>query len=210
MKRATLVLAALALLLGSVGQARAGIIININQVGADVVATGSGSIDLTGLTLQIPAITGPQIQANVDDLIMGTKVIGIVDFYAGAMGPGNFGPGTPRFVSPTSGSGDLFGLHHSALTGPTVLGVILPTGYVSGTSLSAATDTYSGQTFSSLGLTPGTYTYTWDGGGPTHTLTVQIGPATTTTPEPSTLTLLSLGSLSLLGYSWRRRKHAVA
>jgi hypothetical protein len=27
-------------------------------------------------------------------------------------------------------------------------------------------------------------------------------------PEPSTLTLLGLGSLSLLGYGWRRRKQA--
>jgi hypothetical protein len=32
--------------------------------------------------------------------------------------------------------------------------------------------------------------------------------STTAVPEPSTLTLLSLGSLSLLGYGWRRRKQA--
>jgi hypothetical protein len=29
-------------------------------------------------------------------------------------------------------------------------------------------------------------------------------------PEPSTLTLLGIGSLSLLGYGWSRRKQAVA
>jgi hypothetical protein len=35
-------------------------------------------------------------------------------------------------------------------------------------------------------------------------------PVVTAVPEPSTLTLLSLGSLSLLGYGWRRRKQPAA
>ena len=34
----------------AVGTARAGVVINIDQVGSDVVMTGSGSINLTGLT----------------------------------------------------------------------------------------------------------------------------------------------------------------
>src|SRR5262249_43660286 len=37
-----------------------------------------------------------------------------------------------------------------------------------------------------------------------------LSPSTTAVPEPSTLTLLSLGSLSLLGYGWRRRKQVAA
>jgi hypothetical protein len=37
-----------------------------------------------------------------------------------------------------------------------------------------------------------------------------VGPAVSSVPEPSTLTLLSIGSLGLLGYGWRRRKQAVA
>jgi hypothetical protein len=53
-------------------------------------------------------------------------------------------------------------------------------------------------------------------------LTIQITPGSGTSsvnldninlpsvPEPSSLTLLSLGSLALLGYGWRRRKRVVA
>jgi hypothetical protein len=67
----------------------------------------------------------------------------------------------------------------------------------------SATDTFSGKTFSSLGLTPGTYTYTWGTGGPDHTLTVQIGPV----PEPSSALVAGFGALAGLG-AWARRRRA--
>jgi hypothetical protein len=37
-----------------------------------------------------------------------------------------------------------------------------------------------------------------------------LAPSTTSTPEPPTLTLLGIGSLGLLGYGWRRRKQVAA
>jgi hypothetical protein len=43
-----------------------------------------------------------------------------------------------------------------------------------------------------------------DGG--TRSFTTTIAPV----PEPSTLTLLTLGTVGLIGYRWRRRKHAAA
>jgi hypothetical protein len=59
--------------------------------------------------------------------------------------------------------------------------LLVPTGYTSGANISS-TQTFTGQTFSSLGLTLGTYTYTWSGGS----IDVVIGgPAPTPTPTPS-------------------------
>jgi hypothetical protein len=58
--------------------------------------------------------------------------------------------------------------------------------------------------------TPFTDTFKTGTGGLTGTLTYDSTPSATAVPEPSTLTLLSLGSLSLLGYGWRRRKQVAA
>ena len=83
--------------------------------------------------------------------------------------------------------------------------LLVPLGYVSGTPLSA-TDTYANQTFSSLGLTPGTYTTTWGTGAHADFLTVQVGPAAV--PEPSALVTAGLGMLVCGGLACRRRKRA--
>jgi hypothetical protein len=84
--------------------------------------------------------------------------------------------------------------------------IFLPTSYVSGHSLSD-TATWNTQTFSSLGLTPGTYEWTW-GTGANQNFTLQIGPASV--PEPTSLTLLGIGAVGMMGYAWRRRKLAAA
>jgi hypothetical protein len=101
------------------------------------------------------------------------------------------------FATPSAGAGDVFGVLVDAL--------ILPQGYISGAPLSA-TDTYAGQTFSSLGLDPGTYVYTWRG----DTLTVRVGTGAepVPVPEPVTLPLAALGGAGLLGYGWQRRRRA--
>jgi hypothetical protein len=53
----------------------------------------------------------------------------------------------------------VFGLEVFAST----MEILLPSGYTSGDPISS-TQTFSGQTFTSLGLTPGTYDYTWGSG----------------------------------------------
>lgn len=178
-------------------EAQAGLIINISQVGSDVMATGSGTVDLTDLTL---------VGSN-----QGT---GFVNPSFGAVGEG-----TPNFNTPTT--------NYSGISGPTTLGsqgitvantgtgpafgvsqlgaqIFVPTGYVSGSSLSS-TDTYSGKTISGLGLTPGTYTWTWGTGAHADSLTIQIG-TPSVAPEPSTAIGAVFGAVAFVAYGWSRQR----
>jgi len=184
-------------------RAEANVIIDITQVGSNVVATGSGTINLTGLTFVGNIFVGSGIiQPSSDAIIEGPPSSTLhYDDYSVISGPLSFGSGGPTFAS--SGSGDIFGV-----LSPGNLAV--PLGYTSG-SLLSGTDTYSGQTFSSLGLTPGTYKWTWGTGVNADSLTVDIIAPSSVVPEPCTLTLAGIAAASGLGYfGWRRRKLAVA
>ena len=59
----------------------------------------------------------------------------------------------------------------------------VPSGYGSGNPLSD-TATYSGQTFATLGVTPGTYVWSW-GEGPNQNFTLNILATPVTVPEPA-------------------------
>jgi hypothetical protein len=169
-------------------------VVNIDQIGPNVVATGSGSVDLTGLTFNNFAFLPGIVIPNVADLLVGPATLGNVDVYAGVTGPSSFGPGGFTFAS--SGTGDLVGVSGG-------LGVAVPAGYMSGNPMSASM-TFLGATFGSLGLTPGTYTSTWD---TTDSFVINIGTSPPETPLPAALRLFAtgLGALSLLG-SFRKRK----
>jgi MYXO-CTERM domain-containing protein len=184
-------------LLGAAGRADAGIVIYVEQVGSDVVTTGGGAIDLTGLgSPTTGANQNAGITPNIGFIALGPTSAVNIDIYHNVTGPSSWGAVGGSGAS--SGSGNLFGAF--GLFGE----LLLPQGYTSGTNLSA-TDTYSGTTLAGLGFSPipATYTYTWGTGGPTHTLTLDIG----TTPEPASLAIWSLSALGLaVGGAWRRRK----
>jgi hypothetical protein len=76
----------------------------------------------------------------------------------------------------------------------------VPEGYVSDTPLSD-TATYTGQTFSSLGVTPGTYEWKW-GTGANQNFTLEIG-----VPEPSTWAMMLLGFAGLAWAAYRQRQN---
>jgi len=175
---------------------RAGYIVTLTEAGPNVVANGSGAIDLTGLTFLFSG-AGVIVELEPTDAYIGTgspDFFKLVDYYRAEFnGPTNFGSGFPSEA--TSGSGDLVGLF---FVGPYVF---VPQGYISGTALSD-TATYDNATFNSLGVTPGTYEWTW-GAGANQNFTLKIG-ATTVPDAGSTFMLLS-GAIVALG-SFRRRR----
>src|SRR5438132_5818453 len=99
----------------SVRPAQAGYTVTLQQVGPDVVATGSGAIDLTGLTFYQVGSLDPYVMPH-SVLLPTHGVIGIstgptsssVDTYSGPFaGRASFGSAGPTAAS--SGSGDMVG-----------------------------------------------------------------------------------------------------
>jgi len=185
---AAAVTAALALM--TAGRVEASTVITLEQSGSNVVMTGSGSLNITGMTFDTSGLVNAGVTPGEAGAFPGALSAN-VDIYLGLTGPTSFGSG--GFISASSGSGGLFGVQGNG-------GFLeVPMGYVSGASLSA-TDTFNNKTLSGLGLTPGTYTFNL----PHDTLTVEIGVAAV--PEPSTLTMASIGALTLAGCARRRRR----
>ncbi|HWX17005.1 MAG TPA: PEP-CTERM sorting domain-containing protein [Chthoniobacterales bacterium] len=181
---------AIAIMCGlSVRPAQAGYIVTLQQVGSDVVATGSGPIDLTGLSFKINFSFAASIEPNNALILTGSSGFSGTDEYSGSFsGPLVFGTGGGTLAS--SASGDFVGFHdHGFLD--------VPTGYISGTALSDSA-TYNNATFSSLGVNIGTYEWTWGNGQNQNFTLVAV-------PEGSTLGLLAVGALAL-GLVWMRRK----
>jgi len=186
---------------GLAGPAEAGYVVTLTQQGSDVVATGTGPIDLTGLTSNgfngfFSGVEGTGVQGG----FISTGLPGgaqILEIFTGFTGPATFGSGD--FTRANSGSGDDVGL----LTG---YGLGVPANYVSGGALSDIS-TYDNQTFNNLGVTPGVYEWTW-GSGANQNFTLEIG----TVPEPATWAMMALGFgfLGLLAYRKTRSDNALA
>jgi hypothetical protein len=173
--------------------ARATFIVTIDQVGANVVATGSGTIDLTAL---MPQIGFSLVSAGMTP---NAGVVGLADghgdLFTGVSGP-HFGSGGTTFAS--FNSGDVVAIE-GGVFGTGFLSV--PLGYLSGDPLSA-TSTYSNATFASLGITPGTYIYTWGTGADADRFTLLIGGP----GVPDGGSTVSLLGCALLGLAALRRK----
>jgi hypothetical protein len=200
--KAVLALWALGVTMCCVKPAGASVIMTLEQVGPDVVATGSGTINLTDLTFEGTSGVTPAEIASVVALLQ-VGVTSPSEIYGGIAGPGSFGFGT--FTLASSSTGDFLGISgglHEIEVAP---------GYISGAPLSE-TATFDSTTLAGLGVTPGTYTWTWGTGVNADSLTLYAGvPAPTTAPEPASLLLLAVG---LGGAAWlkarERRRSNVA
>src|SRR5207302_10284298 len=96
------------------------------EQGADLVAIGSGSVDLAGLSrIGEDVLLASGVSAH--NAVAG--VTGTTAVYAGITGPGSFGPG--GHVDASSGGGDAFAVNRS----DGFLGV--PLAYVSDSALSS-------------------------------------------------------------------------
>jgi hypothetical protein len=113
-----------------------------------------------------------------------------------------FGTNT-SFFDATSGTGSIVGFANQGGPGPQLLA---PFGYHSGDFVTTS-DTWSGATFASLFLTPGTYEWTWGTGAHADNLTLQIGPIASV---PGSIVGAGIpGLASALGglyLTWRRKR----
>ena len=168
--------------------------VTLQQMGSNVVATGSGAINLTGLTPDRAGFSFPALNASLAEIRTGEA--NQVTFYIGFTGPTSFGSGGD--FSPNASSGDHVGIVNTFFPG-----LLVPQGYVSNTALSDSM-TFDNATIHSLGLTPGTYTWSWGTGLPNQNFTLIIGGA----GVPDGGSTVSLLGFALLGVVALRRKLA--
>jgi hypothetical protein len=192
----------LASLIGTTADpAQAAYIVTFSETGIDVTARGSGAIDLAGLTFITSGATLSQVAPTFATEATGGA--GNVDEYVGATGPFSFGPGV--FTSATTGAGDLVGIQ--VLRDGSGF-IFVPKGYASGAPLSE-TATYAGQSFATLGLTPGVYLYNLGSGTGADSFTIKVGAPV---PELSNWAMMLIGfaGLGFAGYRASRRENAAA
>jgi|KBSMisStaDraftv2_1062788.scaffolds.fasta_scaffold16478_5 hypothetical protein len=185
--------------------AYASAIIEIEQQGANVVATGSGTLDLADLFASFGGFDGfTAVSGQNAYAVLGPvpPSVDSVTFMTGLSGPAHFGSGPYTVAS--SGSGDRFGIDVANGTARLWVAPL----YHSGSALSA-TDTWDGATLAGLGLDPGVYTYSWGTGAHADTLQVRIGATTASVPEPSMWAMM-LGGFGLMGGAMRARRKSVA
>ena len=163
--------------------AHAVVVMTLEQVGPNVVATGSGTVNLTGLSFDGFGLA-PYIFPGEAVLLEGNG--NTLEAYGGIPGPTNFGSGLGTFAS--TGTGDPLAIEGT-------FGEIgVPFGYVSGAALSS-TATFDNITLAGLGVTDGIYTWTWGSGTDADSLTLYAGvPAPTSVPEPAPALLLTLAA----------------
>lgn len=174
-------------------QARAEFIITLQQVGSDVVATGSGTINLIGLSNPASQSDGGFIYPSNGILGVGPSNASSVEAYLGISGPSSFGNGSAAIAS--SGTGT-----EVSIAG-FVDGLAVSSSYTSGTAITDSA-TWDSETLAGLGITPGTYTWTWGSEANADSLAVTTNAAT---PEPASFVLFA-SALVAAGFLGRRRR----
>lgn len=194
-KRKISILIALAVTLFAAGSARATILINATETAAGVVFTLSGSFNTASATFAGLAFSNPSNAINPST--------GIITFSGGAglnewalpnlTGAAPFGSGGST-STPTGGANFAFAAFFASSDG-TALGLL--TTYVSGSALTGSM-TFAGQSFASLGISPGTYVSSWNNGGIGDSLTFNANASHSIPDTGSTLSLFGLGLAGMI------------
>jgi hypothetical protein len=175
--------------------AEASVIMTIKQVGNNVVASGTGTINLTDLTDSGSFDVTAGIAPSQGVVLLGGGTS--YDFWGGGglSGPSSFGSGGVTLASSESGS-------YLAVGGAFQFYIL--SGYTSGAPISG-TATFDVATFASLGITPGVYSWTWGTGQNADSLTLFAGVEQSSVPEPTSAALMSVG-LAAGALLWARTR----
>ena len=186
--------------LGAVADgARGAILMTVTESGGAVVATATGSANLSGVeVVQTTGLAGPGVWGEFGGFMrVGSAADVNTTMILGAAGHAAWvSPALVQLALATTSTpgADLVGVRSAGGQ------VYLPGGYVSGSPLNAGA-TWSGATLDSLGLTPGaTYTWTWGRGPNTDTLTVHV------VPEPAALLPAAVAAAVVYAGGRRRQR----
>jgi len=179
------------------GVSQAALRITATDTSAGVLFSGLGNVNLSGLTFDGYRSDLNYFNSAIPVFQVGPAGYGDSHKYycppPGCIAEATV-PGVLYTIPATSGAGDGFGYFGGGYSG-----VVVPEGYVSGSSLTGSS-LFSGQTLASMGLVEGTYAFNW-GSGPTgDSITFEVG----VPPVPAPLPLL--GAASALAWSRRLRQ----
>ena len=204
-KHLKLASAATALVLST--SANASLIIDVQEVAGNVVASYSGTLDLASTAFKeadrISNRNSFFSTGDQADSLQFYSTAGAVDDYNLLM-PFTSTPNT-KVLTGTVNSGNIVGdnllidFFPENNTGQ----IWVNDGYQSGANISGS-NTFTGTDFTSLGLNSGSYTWTWANGSISDSLTVNVG--IQTVPVPAAFWLFGSGLLGLIGVA--RRKNA--
>jgi hypothetical protein len=193
-------LAVLGLGFAAVPKADAAYTAYLYQDGSNVVGTGSGSLNLTALTLQGTDITDASADVEPFSVVfaLGPITDGAgIDYYSGFSGPTTLGSGSSDNDASTGSGGIIFVSGNSGDLG-------VPTGYTSGNTLGTSTDTWDNTTLADMGIDDSTYVWSWGLGQSADSFTLYVGTdPSSNAPEPASLGLLGTG---IVGLALKRRR----
>jgi hypothetical protein len=182
----------------------ASITLRVEQIGLDVVITGSGTANLSGLTFVANNNFWTNYISDIE-VYVGPDAFndGNVSLYSGIVGPLSFGIDSSLYelADNVGNSGDLFGI--LADNGSGINQLVLPLGYSSNSPLSGVSR-FSSLTIAQLGLTPGQLT-TWSWGSGANADSLRLEVADSASPVPAPAPLLGLGAAFQMARRLRRR-----
>jgi hypothetical protein len=188
MSRFICLVVCLACLVAFSSRSSAAVVIDIKEVGGNVVAsTTGGTLNVNGLNFSNSNPGGGLIRNNL--FLVGS---GGLDIYNGSIAiSAPFAPGLSN-VPASSNTGPSFGFGIPNV-GSGLLGI--SSGAVSTSSgvytITAASSTFNSRTFSSLNLTPGTYTVSWGSNGSSDSIILNVV-STEAVPEPASAAIAGL------------------
>mgnify|MGYP002700338185 FL=1 len=191
-----------------INSAAAGLILDINESGSDLVVSWSGSLDLDSAVFDA---TRTNVNNNgiygsltdIEDLLIVAGNGGSMDDYN--LAPFTLIPTLDPFTGGSLSNGIIAGDHlFIDFNKDSFRQIWLTSGYQSGQFISGS-NTFAGATLLSLGANVGVYNWAWANNIASDTLTLRIGQPTEEVPEPSTLAIFALGMIGLASRRFKKQ-----